>query len=78
MLSAYEGDRYRTGRHRARRPGSRPRGPRLVARGVRVLLLGMSENQRVSGPWQAHAMWQVCGITRMPSGTTEDERAVEG
>ena len=43
-----------------------------------MLLLGTSENQSVSGPWQAHAMWQVCGIAPMPSGTAEDgERAVE-
>lgn len=77
-LSAYDGDRYRTGRHRAGRPGRRRRGPHLVVQRVRVALLGTSATQSVSGPWQAHAMWQVCGISRMPSGTADgSERAVE-
>jgi len=77
-LNAYDGDLYRTGRHQAGRPGRRRRGPRLVVERVRRALLGTSSTQSVSGPWPAHAMWQVCGISRMPSGTAEgSERAVE-
>ena len=77
-LSAYDGDRYRAGRHRAGRPGRRRWGPHLLVQRVRGALLGTSATQSVSGPWQAHAMWQVCGISRMPSGTADgSERPVE-
>ena len=67
-LSADEGDRYRTGRPRPAHPRRRRRGPHPVVRRLRILLLGTSGAQRVSGPWPAQAMWQVCGITAMPSG----------
>ncbi|HEU5456290.1 MAG TPA: hypothetical protein VFU85_11465 [Nocardioides sp.] len=78
MLSAHESDQYRAARPRVRRPGGRRWGPPLVVRRVRVLLLGTSENEGVSGPWHAHAMWQVCGITRLPSGTAQGgERPVQ-
>ena len=44
-LSAYDGDRYRTGRHRAGRPGRRRWGPHLLVQWVRGALLGTSATQ---------------------------------
>ena len=67
-LSADEGDRHRTGRPRPRTLIVGVGGPHPVVRRLRVLLLGTSGAQRVPGPWPAQAMWQVCGITAMPSG----------